>query len=428
MPQLSDLIEKRKFVKKSFRPWDLSGTGTVDSQHEIVQTSESASIETTIPQPVALQEKIKIKEEMIIGTPVVTLKEKTDNISGNISGNNQVTSEKHPDNIEVTPLKQLDNIEVTSRQQLGNNPDNITDNANNISYLTDAIKKLSGIQKNIFVYIIHVCTARGALDTGNLLAADLANTSNCTIGSAKTSLNRLIAKYLVIRNQGKACRGGHMVLGITKEIQAAAIQAQQVLFNPLKLLITNNVTGNTIGNNGPYSSSSNKTTTTILPDEWKKIDFESLRKIGFSETQLRQLFDSNTTAPEIVQESINHFSFGLENSDKIKAYHEPLNVFMGVLRKGQMWRESAYVSPKELTLRQILEEKQKKKEQFNAMIKELIELEFPAWRKKLTEEEIKQIVPADILKMNVMAAIHSALRIYFTEKVLFTRLGIEPNG
>jgi len=73
------------------------------------------------------------------------------------------------------------------------------------------------------------------------------------------------------------------------------------------------------------------------------------------------------------------------------------------------------VSPKELALRQILEEKRKQKEQHDAMVKELVDLEFPEWRKKLTDEQVKQIVPIDTLKANISLAITAALRTYFVE-------------
>ena len=52
-----------------------------------------------------------------------------------------------------------------------------------------------------------------------------------------------------------------------------------------------------------------------FPD-WKKINFEPLIEIGFSQTQLKQLATQNLNTPEIVQESINHFAFGLKNNEK----------------------------------------------------------------------------------------------------------------
>ena len=130
-----------------------------------------------------------------------------------------------------------------------------------------------------------------------------------------------------------------MMLGITKEIQGAAIQAQKSLFNPLKSLNSDNTPSNITGNNSTYSSSNsyNINTTTVLPEEWEQIDITQLISIGFSKTQLLQLFQKQLNTPDVIQESIYHFAFCLENNPKAKAYSDPLNVLMGVLRKSGAW-------------------------------------------------------------------------------------------
>jgi hypothetical protein len=393
MPQLSDLVGKKKFVKKSFRPWDLSGSGTTDGSMESEQPLPLSKTEDSAREPLVLEEKVLLKEDLNLSTHHVPKQTITGNKTGNISDNKQVTTRQQSDNIGITLSKQPDNIEVTTRQHSDNDRDNVTDNTKDISYLTDAIKKLTGLQKNIFLYIINVCSARGGLDTGPILSLDLANAANCTAGSAKTSLNRLVEKQVVMRHQGKACRGGHMVLGISKEIQAAAIQAQQALFNPLKSSYSDNVTGN-ITSNDAYSSSSiyNKTTTTALPDEWKKIDISSLSDIGFTETQLRQLYQSNMTVPDIIQESICHFAYGLEHNPKLKTYSDPLNVLMGVLRKGGNWIEKNYISPKEQALVHLLEQKKREAERLQELEKKIVEQEFKIWLAKLDQREKENIL------------------------------------
>lgn len=95
---------------------------------------------------------------------------------------------------------------------------------------------------------------------------------------------------------------------------------------------------------------------------------------------------------------------------------------MSVLRKGVSWREPNYLSPTDLALQQIIEEKKKAKEKRDLMLKELIELEFPMWRKNLTDQQIKDIVPGDTLKMNVAAAITASLRTHYVENILLPRL------
>lgn len=434
MPQLSDLVGKRKFVKKEYRPWDLSGSGTVDGKDQLVEPSKSVarSVVTEPTKPVksettpfvtnpASEEKAAIIEQLVqkeASSSVII-----DNKSDNDLDNKQVTNEKQLNNIKVTKPKQQDNIRVTIREHTSNAWDNNTGNAEGLAYLIDSIKKLAGIQKNIFLYIINICSARGALDTGNILSTDLANAANCSIGSAKTSLIRLIEKQLVLRLQGKASRGGHMVLGITKEIQSAAIQAQQALFNPLKMFHTDNITSNTTNNMNSYNSSIYKNNiTTALPDEWKRINYDSLKHIGFSVTQILQLYESNLTYPDVVQDSIDRFAYSLEHNESTKAYSDPLKVLMGILRKGQRWNETNYIPPKELSLRQYLENKKNEKQKKDAIIKEILDIEFPEWKSKLSEDDIKEIVPPDVLRMKLEPAIQATLRNYYLEKFLLPKI------
>ena len=172
-----------------------------------------------------------------------------------------------------------------------------------------------------------------------------------------------------------------------------------------------------------YSSSNiNNKTTTSLPEEWKQINFEPLISIGFSETQLKQIYDTKMNSPEVIQESINLFAYSLAHNEKTKSYSDPLNVFMGVVRKGQKWNEPDYISPKNLALKQMWEEKRKEKENRDLMIKEIIDIDFPEWRKKLTEDQIKLIVPENILRTKIVAAITASLRTHFIEKILFPKL------
>ncbi|WP_419421549.1 hypothetical protein ACNVED_16305 (plasmid) [Legionella sp. D16C41] len=437
MPQLSELVRKRKFVKKEYRPWDLSGTGTVDSKNlDSDQKSENNVI--------ADDKIVKVPKEIESGfnnlvSPITPVKEEhikskvldnvIDNVLDNDKGNNKVTNEKQLDNAQVTWKKDTGNNKVTNKQQLDNKINNVLDNnlgnVETISNLVDNIKRLSGIQKIIFSYVINVCSARGALETGNILSSDLAISANCSIGSVKTSLIRLIEKGLIFRLPGKSSRGGYIVLGITKEIQAAAIQAQQAIFNPLKLSsYTDNVISNKSGNTLFTNSSNNYKNIIItnLPDEWKKIDYEELSHIGFSETQIRQLYESNATEAQIVQDSINKFSYSLKYNEKTKTYTDPLNVLMGILRKGQRWIEPNYIPPKELALQQLLEEARAKKEREELMIKELVDLEFPNWRRNLTEREYDEIVPENVRRTNIAGAIQSSLRNYFIEKVILPKL------
>jgi hypothetical protein len=136
---------------------------------------------------------------------------------------------------------------------------------------------------------------------------------------------------------------------------------------------------------------------------------------------LKQIYEKNSNTPDVVQASIDHFAFGLEHSEKTKSYPAPLNVIMGVLRKGGCWVEPDYESEQERALKALVEGKKKEKERQQQLIKELVEMEYPDWVKKLTEDEKQKIVPENISKLGLESPVTAALRSYFVEQVLMPR-------
>lgn len=125
-----------------------------------------------------------------------------------------------------------------------------------------------------------------------------------------------------------------------------------------------------------------------LPEEWQKINFEPLKKINFSEKHLLDIYETKLCDPEMVQESIYHFAFGLETQpEKYKKYDSPLTVLIGCLRKGKTWLESKYESPKERALRELIEERKRQDENKKNLINALYQQEFDRWLKSLSESE-----------------------------------------
>lgn len=192
-----------------------------------------------------------------------------------------------------------------------------------------------------------------------------------------------------------------------------------------------------------YSSSNiininnkNKTTTkeqnrphSDIPDDlldvaysipWEEINFEPLKKIGFGKTQIRQLENHNT--PLVVQESINHFAWALQNRETIRSHQNPLNMLMGVLRKGHAWVESGYESPELIALKQLLSAKEREHQEKEKTIDKLMEVEFPSWVSEQTEEQIFKILP-DVYRGNRMQGGRDAiLKQHFRQNVLIQRL------
>ena len=387
MPQLSDIVKKRsekKFTKKNFRPWDLSGSGTVD---DIVE-----------PQPDGVVQNAHIQEQHTSANDT-NLAVKTEDVEPNISdnvldnelGNKRVTNREHTGNIRVANREQIDNKQVTNSEHLDNVISNEIDNAQELKLLAESIKKLVGIQKQLFHYIVNLCSVSAELETGVILTAELATISKRTIGSVKTSLKRLIDKKLLIRRKGKCSRGGHINLGITKAIQAAALQSQQLYFNPIMKEISGNELGNKIDNNA-YASSSNilNTTTTDLPAEWKNINIIPLKEINFGITELKNIYKKRPehVSHEMVQDSIKQFAFGLKNNSvRYKNMKSPAAILVSALCQGSLWTEAGYVSEEEKL-------KREKEEQLtNTIEKNFKESKFIEWFNKLPEEEKEDIVP-----------------------------------
>lgn len=297
--------------------------------------------------------------------------------------------------------------------------------------LADSLAKFDDIQftdlrlfskkeRELIVLVFEQCRNNGSLISPPISTEEIRSMLKITPERVRNLIFRIVRKGGMKIIQHKSGQSAYRVFELSKSLYQSMIdlltnQSTRSHYDPLANSLANPLA------NVSYSSS-NINTTTALPENWEQIDFTLLTDIGFSKTQLMQLYEKRLNTPEVVQESINHFAFGLANNPKFKIYSAPLNVLIGVLRKGQAWHEPGYVSPKELALRQMLEEKRKQKEQYDAMIKELIDLEFPEWKRQLTEDEIKSIVPLEVRKTNMTAAIQASLRTHFTETILLPRL------
>ena len=265
------------------------------------------------------------------------------------------------------------------------------------------ILTLTGHQKQIMRQITsHIKSRVGAPYVVDILPNILAGKIKASLEVTRVTLKRLTEKNILIRLPGERGRNGCCKFKIPENVVRICFS----LFNdaPCDINQIGNEIENRNGNNKIYSSSNIINTTTALPKEWKNINFSPLESIGFSEQHLLDIYSTNVCDPNVVQESIYHFAFGLEEG-RHKSYDNPLKVFIGRLRKGNAWFELNYESPKEKALRELFERKKTEKEKRDSMIKEIVDIEFPEWRKKLTQDEVKHIIPAETLKANLTPAI-----------------------
>ncbi len=408
MPKLNEIVKERdnkKFVKKSYRPWDLGG----DSTHNVQEIIKNENVENPITDS-KTSENFSTNNVQIV-TPSFEPEKKIDNTIDI----NKVTLEKQQDNKQITVGEQIGNTKetdrVTNREQLDINLDPTS--------VYHQLLKLSGIQKSILNFIVDLCTIKNSLDTGPIETSTISIYSNSSIGVTKISIKRLIDKGFIFRNKGKQAKGGYINLSITAEVYNAFIQQRKINFSTLNSTDLINSIRYQLDNDGVHSSSSyNKNITTKkndeLPEAWELIDFESLKDIGFTKTQIKQLIDKND--PEIVQESINHFAFGMEHNPKFKKYEDPLNVLMGVLRKRQGWFEKNYRSPTEIAQQNLLEAKKAEMERRQQLEEEAYKLAFSNWQQNLSHEELEKIAPAKKTAGQIMPQ-SAKLSIFFKENI-----------
>ena len=424
MPRIDAEEIKAGFKKKEYRAWDTNLLERLKIPKE--KTDEQAAPEPTPKSRVAAEIKnIQENQTVDLGFNQGSIRV---HLESN-KGSNGVQLESNQGSIEVQSGFNQGSISVqkeeTNRVQLGFNEKSPT--------IESVIKKLGGNEQKIFLYVVESCIARDGLSTGEIPGKIIMAAVGTSRNGMETAIKRLRKKELLSREKGKTGKNGLICLTLSEAVKNAAIkymhayQSEQAFFNQSSIRVQNLQENRVqLGFNNPVYSSSKRNITTALPDEWKKINFSPLESIGFTEQHLLDIFSANILDATVVQESIHHFAFGLEEG-RHKQYSDPLKVFIGRVRKGSAWIESNYESPKDRALKALYERKKAEKEKRDAMINEFIEIDFPEWRKKLSKEEIKEIVPAEILSVNLAPAVTSALRTYFVNNVLIPKLENEGN-
>lgn len=155
-----------------------------------------------------------------------------------------------------------------------------------------------------------------------------------------------------------------------------------------------------------------------LPKEWEDIDCRDLEKIGFGLPQIRQIYSQGINTADIVQTSIDHFSFALQNkSGTLNKYKNKLGTFMSVLQKGGAWVEHDYMSPQEIALKKLAKQRKDRLERLKKLEEEFFSNAFELWLSGLTESEKSEIIPDHVKKVPFAKDIQRiiALKNYFRE-------------
>jgi hypothetical protein len=359
MPTIDELTNKtkRKFVKSEYRPWNYMDTidkELIENQLEIIQESYGDQLETTIEEPnLKLVSDSTDKKEIMLPVPLID---------------------------QETTL--------------------------------DVIFRLTGHQKIIFLFIVDRCMSRGLLVSGVIKGETLVDITETTMKMVKTSIQRLVAKKLIIREKGKTGRGGFYIFRITEIIRNSSIEYKRMVGIGTHLEIKKESNSHQLE---IISSSRTYKKNSTLPSEWENINISPLEDIGFNHNHLIDIYEPGLSDVQMVQDSIMHFSYGLEyEKDKYKQYTDLLNVLIGRLRKGKPWYEQSYRSPQELAQIKFLENKKAELERKKIFEDESYKLAFNEWQQDLTTAQIEQIAPKGKGEITPQPA---KLSIYFKENI-----------
>ena len=239
------------------------------------------------------------------------------------------------------------------------------------------------------MFIVDRCASRAMLSTGVIKGEIFSEITGTSSKMVKTSIQRLVGKNLIQRERGKTGRGGFYIFSLTELIRNAALEYKRMIGNEDKTGINKPSIGNhkEIKQESIVGGKKNN-----LPEEWMKINIYPLEDIGFNHHHLLDIYETRLADPQMVQESILHFAYGIEyESLKYKQYIDLLNVFIGRLRKGKPWFEKSFRSPQEIAQAELLEAKKNELERKKKVEEEAFKLALAEWQEELSQSELARI-------------------------------------
>lgn len=390
MPDISTLMEKaskKKFKKSSYRPWNY----LEEMEKEEGEKQQVAIVPPKLTEQTANQDPSKKSESIDIP--------------------NSYREEPRLDAPNIAPS----NVANFATQDTSLSTDQVN-KEQSVSPLY-AILRLSGHQKTIFTFILERCLSRGLLSSGVVTSETLTSITNTSLSMVNTSIQRLVDKKLIFRENGKRGRGGFYCFGIGQEVKDAAIEYR-------RLATLDNTESSRLNDaqweNYDGSRIDSRKSSAILPKEWEEIDIEPLSPIGFSRGHLVQLYKQGDLDFHSIQDSIYHFAYDLQYNNKTASITKssPIGYFMGILKRSGVYNAPEnYESPKDRALRDLLERKKADKEKRDGIIKELINIAFEDWQAKMSQEEKDKFIPEEIRKGRLTGAKLASLRVYFIEHV-----------
>ncbi len=254
------------------------------------------------------------------------------------------------------------------------------------------VKDLRGNPLKVIIYLINSISKDEPYITEKVNVTDIANNAKISRESAKTALKFLKKFELITRLYSHTGVHGWTTYKIKKEIIDDFTKQGLNTVSTGAINSSSYINTTTIKTN---NSEDIKITETKNDEQskWDEIDTTPLEHIGFNKRVIQNIKGLNKNSPEIIQDSINQFSFGLKNNGDAKKYEKNArDVLIGVLKEGRAWIEKNYKSPREIEVEQFLARKKEERERIKKLEEEMIQYEFEEWLPTINESQRNEIV------------------------------------
>lgn len=285
-----------------------------------------------------------------------------------------------------------------------------------------ALLSLSGKELEMVYFFHEECQKNGNLTTEKLSISYIKNKLNWTEIGTKRTIQRIFKKGILQKKFTKNGRGGWTIYELPKVIYFHILDEKSGpkvdLNEPSSSSIniyTKNITTTPLRSVDSIETSADSVKT------WEAIDFSLLTEIGFKEIHISQLLEKGDLTPEEVQESIFAFAYDLKhNPSLLKIKTTPLNLFLGILRRGCPYFPSKeYESEIKRHYEKHKSEREARKLQDQQYLDKHRRETFADWVEKLSLKEKSEILDIDTGFMEKMPvqAIKKGLEEYYTLKV-----------
>lgn len=375
MPKLSDIkIDPNRFKGKGIRPWtDPSVVKPTKDDIDINLDAEQSLTRTTA------------NDAQTVSKPVANREQIVSNAVANYEQREQTVSE--PRAVPIVNREQLMGTTVHCEVAM----DGVSE---------EDISMLVGNERALVCYLFLKCRANGSLITNPITTNELKETLSIASSDHIRNLIRRVTKkqFINVTRGKKGGKSAWRIFVIPKKVYSF-INSTPSFFTLTNSLPLAEPLASVVSSSNIY----NKTTTSQmggsqlirLEEEWNNVDMEPLSTIGFNESHLSQIASQKKLTPQMVQDSIHHFAFDLENNKKRETIKiDPINYFMGTLLKGGPFNPpSNYESPRDRAMRCYSERMREIEQRRTKEEEEAMSLAFNEWFAQFTDDQKRQFLP-----------------------------------